>query len=409
MVERKAAVPIILSLLALVSPILSFGFIVLYHRKTGNSAISALLFGLTIATIFYGYQADSGADIYRHIYWLNLYKGIPIYECFNAGHYDNLFVWDIWCWIIAQFDNPSLLQASGAFVTYGFSSYLIFDSVRKNNGKNFTLIYSLLFLIGLLRARDAVLGIRSSAAFAILSFAVYRRFIQRKNLFSCIVLAVIACLIHLSVGQFLLIFLLMPIFERNYRKILVLLFAFAVGIGALSEWILNYIPQNGTLVVTIITAALSQAYDTAQMVHSLSLNAWINKWCEVVTCIIAGIRVIDYKKGQGESEFQTDYDMLWQFASVCFALNLGYCIGLKQNGDRMLTINEISMIPYLVSIWCHDGILEKKKYLFIDMVLTGAIIVLFLLHVYSLLWGNASSESLITGIIWGIVPTFFNN
>ena len=397
----------IISLLSLVCPALAFVFIVLYFRKTKNSALSALLFGLMMAAVFYGYRADSGADIYRHMQWLNFYKNIPLIQCFDAGHYKNMYIWDFWCWIISRFDSPYLLQASGALVTYSLSSYIVFDTIKRNAAKSETLVFALLFLIGLLKTRDVVLGIRSAAAYALLSFAVYRATVQKKNLLGCLLIAMMASFIHLSAGQFLLIFLFVLIFRKDYRKVAFVLFILAVGIGALSQWILGYIPTDGNIVFRIVIDALTQANDTTNMMHTLSLNAWINKWGEVAVCILAGIRVIVYEGRNGEKGAYLKEKEIWKFSWTCFAVNLGYCIALKQNGDRMLTINEISMIPYLVSIWCNDGIMKKKKYLLMDFLLVGGVAGLFLLHVYSLVWGNASAQSLLMGIFFGVVSGFF--
>ena len=94
--------------------------------------MSAVLAGIASSAFLYGYIADQGNDIYRHIQNLNYYVSIPFYKAFDAAFLKTVYVWDIWQWIIARLHNDNLMQSSGAFVGYSLIAYMIFDYGKRS-------------------------------------------------------------------------------------------------------------------------------------------------------------------------------------------------------------------------------------------------------------------------------------
>ena len=58
---------LLLVLLSCICPILALPFIVQEYRKKGQVKFCSFLFGLAMSATLYGYVADQGNDIYRHI------------------------------------------------------------------------------------------------------------------------------------------------------------------------------------------------------------------------------------------------------------------------------------------------------------------------------------------------------
>lgn len=390
---------------AITMPAVSFVLIALYAHQSRNSAFAAFLFGLTMSARFYAYRADIGADIYRHMEWLNRYKDLPFTQCFDAGHYKNLYVWDIWCWIISKLNNPWLLQSSAALLTYGIAAYMIFDTAKRHHMKKNTLMWGLFFMCCVMRTRDVILGIRNTAALVLIALALYRVVVQNKGMITSLVLAIAGCMIHLSVTIFLALFLILPLLKKKPKRNIAILFCATLFIGVASEVALNVIPDNGTMFSNILREGLTTAVATTEMQHTHSLNSFILKWWEIGLCFLICFRGSKFEKYYSISDQTTcpREKQEWMYGLFCFAISFGFCLSLQQNGDRFLTLNEFLMLPYFLYTYDKVELLKKRQFVVVDILIICGAIGLLLLHSYSLLWGTASSLSYWEGLLFGIV------
>lgn len=127
---------IFIAFIAMTVPVLGFVLTLAYFNQYKRALASALLCGLAFSAAIYGYIPDDGNDIFRHMANLSFYEGIPLWGAFDImktdiSHISAVYIWDVWLWIIAQFDNPILLQSSGALVGYCIISYLIFFRLKR--------------------------------------------------------------------------------------------------------------------------------------------------------------------------------------------------------------------------------------------------------------------------------------
>ena len=77
---------------ACIIPVAAYPLILAYYHQTGRTKMSAVLAGIASSAFLYGYIADQGNDIYRHIQNLNYYVGIPLYKAFDAAFLKTVYV-----------------------------------------------------------------------------------------------------------------------------------------------------------------------------------------------------------------------------------------------------------------------------------------------------------------------------
>ena len=177
-------------------PVAAYPLILAYYHQTGRTKMSAVLAGIASSAFLYGYIADQGNDIYRHIQNLNYYVGIPLYKAFDAAFLKTVYIWDIWQWIIAHLYNDNLMQSSGAFVGYSLIAYMIFDYGKRSESsrKNINITFLIAFLT--VSPLSLAIGIRSGNALVFCAFAIYLYFVQNRNYWVTAMLIALSILLH---------------------------------------------------------------------------------------------------------------------------------------------------------------------------------------------------------------------
>lgn len=207
--------PIILIIMSCICPIFALPFIVQEYRKHGQVKFCAFLFGLAMSAALYGYVADQGNDIYRHIFNLRYYTGKSLFQIFDAGPLNAVYVWDIWQWIIAAFHNEYLLQSSGAFLGYSLVAYMIFDYAKLQEFEPRQWRPSIILALLTVSPLTLAIGIRSGNAFIICALAIYQYYNHRTNYFLSLFIIFCTIFLHHAALIILAIWLLFPLFRKR--------------------------------------------------------------------------------------------------------------------------------------------------------------------------------------------------
>lgn len=400
---------IVLIAIAIISPALSLVFTTLYYLRYRRSAKASVLFGIAFAVWFYNYVPDSGNDSIRHMAFLQFYEGIPLQKCFDAGHYSETYIWDLWCWIIAQFKLPYLLPATGALLGYALTAYIVLDFCNQINASTKNCLTAIV-LTGLMTSPVGVaIGIRNQNAFLICMLGMYLCEVKKKSRLTGFVLMVIGILIHHSALLVLAMWMIYPLFKQNPKKcgaIIVIVLLFLTPIT-------NYILANGSksnwffsiIIDSFGGVSAYQEKNSYNIAASTSIKNKIDHLISILKPLIMLIRcnlVVNKKEMRAHRTYYNTSMLAYLFAIVSLVLmsvltiNGDRYIGIAKNMAFLATIESFEIIPFLPK--------DRKKgtVLVMDILLLATTLIGFALVINTLTWGNASVESLILGLIEGI-------
>lgn len=379
-----------------------------------SSIVPAFMVGFSMAFVFYGYIPDQGADILRHIMWLESYRNIPLWKCFDAGHYTLTYTWDIWSWLIAQTNNDNLLQVSGAFVGYTISSYMVFDTFRCADGKSKKHIFLAFFvMICLLPPHGFAVGIRNSNAFLICGFGFYLFYRKRIGYIGTVVLLLLGVFLHHSASIAVILWLLFPVYKRNKKIATVAFFVGSLSFELVYTRFLAPILVSrsggiGALFESVVESAYI-AYEGRDLFKYVSLNSTVNKWAGIILVAFIILKnSISLKESDEDSSFYGDMVELSSISFFFFIIALGLSITFALNGERFIYLSGfIALVPLSYSFARGGKLFEGRKNVIVDSGLMLASVAVLLLHMYSLDYGTGSLASLLMdgliGIIWPMI------
>lgn len=242
---------------------------------------SAILVGLCFAVAFYGLRLDASNDIARHMSLLSSYARVDFLHCFGAGHYDFLFVWDMWCWFIAKTGDSYLLQASAAFLGYSLIAYIPFDYASRKRASRGIAVAGLAVALATVSFMEVAIGIRSANALLICANAAYGVYVCGKGPFRFVMLALVAVMIHPVALLAIAVILVAKPVAANPKSGLLAVFIVGLAFAAIGAYLLPTL-QGGSNSVASYLADAVEAFlgysegDEWTAAHSASLNTRVN-------------------------------------------------------------------------------------------------------------------------------------
>ncbi len=393
---------IIIAAITCIIPIAGFILTLIYFNQYKQSLLSALLCGISFSAAFYGYTADQGNDIYRHMDHLILYENLPIYNCFDVlqkYNMSHIYTWDIWSWIISQTGNFYLLQSSAALVGYSILSYIVFDYAKHNNLNIKQWITVLLILLTIISPLNMIIGIRISNAFVICALAFYRYYDKNATKLSTVILLGIAFFLHHGVITIIVSWLILPFFRRYRFWTIVLLIILMITFDNYPRYLDAFGGDNSIVseiaANTMYSAVIYQNGEFNSSLHAVVSIAWHLSF--TVLLFISARAILLREKGNQYflcREKILDLSLLILF----FSIILIYLIG--NNGSRYLSMSCIlSWMILLISRPNREPITIK---LFDNLIVIGSIgnVILFL---YEMNWGTGSLYSFFTSALLGYI------
>lgn len=378
-------------------PIAGICLSIFYFTTYRRPIRSALLCGISFSALFYGYIADKQNDIYRHMEDLNYYTNVNIFHCFNvveSARKASIYVWDIWCWIIAQFHHPYLLQASGAFVGYALISYIVFDYANEISAKMKEWLPVLLALYCVIQPAGIAIGIRNSAASLLCCLSLYLFYIKRKNLLVSIIPIILGIFIHHSAIIILILWAVFPLYKKKKIVSILVISALLLIFNDYGSY-LSVLSGHQFALSDIATDLVYSANNYQNFYHLWSLSNIVNF---LIAFAMKIILLISTKNVAAEDNESKD---LW---SICFLIFWVSCILvllIGVNGSRYFTIITVLLFILTMKQAKTGYFLVKDNFVLITAPLILLILVSFWLNNRNLSWGTASFSSLLLSSITG--------
>lgn len=169
--------------------------------KMPKKKIGKILLFYTVALSVMGflYVPASGADLYRIIPVMHIYKEWNLEDIFYHFFDTTTPVAMLYYCIIGKFNIDGLLPAITAFITYSNVFYIFKNSIkRKEDISKKNIVLALLFVMSTGFFIETISNIRTILAFSIIIRCIYNEIINKKSITRYIPLYIVASLIHSS-------------------------------------------------------------------------------------------------------------------------------------------------------------------------------------------------------------------
>lgn len=387
----------IVAAIGMVCPIAGICLSIFYFSTYHRPVRSALLCGISFSAFFYGYIADIQNDIYRHMADLRYYENVDLFHCFNvveSTRKASIYVWDIWCWIIAQFHNLYLLQASGALVGYTIISFIVFDYANEIAASMKQWIVVLLALYCVMSPAGIVIGIRNSIALLLCCLGVYFYFIKRCNYFLSLIPIIIGIFIHHSVVLVFILWLLMPLYRKKKALVLICITVFLLIFNNYGSYLSTLSGQQLAL-SDIATDLVYSANNYQNYYHLWSFSNIVNFLVSLLLCII--LLIISQSVAKGNDNVKN----LWNFCFLSFWTSCILVLLIGVNGSRYFNITILMLFVVTMRNLQTNYYSMKGNFAFLLVPLGALVIVSLFLNNRNLAWGTASYGSLLYSSILG--------
>lgn len=397
---------IYLALISCICPIVGIPITIQKFSARKNVKECAVLIGLSFSAMLYGYIADAENDIYRHFENLFFYEDISFFQCFNANVeiYNTLFIWDIWQWIIAQFNNPYLLQASGALVGYTLLSYLVFDYSKCRGLSTETWITAFIILLLITSPLSFSIGIRGRNAYIICSLAFYLFFIRKKSYSLCLIILFIAFFLHHSVIIVIVFWLTYTFFSKNPLL-------FILGLIFVMISFNNYESYIGYFFSGVNMSLMEKEFEKTVVAYIDMKNNSLHYI--ISSTILRLFTICFFARGLGFGDYkellhhpfkmrnENLHDSLSFFSHSLLFFVFLIISQLSYNGERYISV----LVP-MISISFMNSIeirpfLKTRNIFFLDISLLFLTFLIFIINLYDLNWGTASLFSLMVSSFTG--------
>ena len=403
---------IFIAFIAMTVPVLGFVLTLAYFNQYKRALASALLCGLAFSAAIYGYIPDDGNDIFRHMANLSFYEGIPLWDAFDllktsTSHISTVYTWDLWLWIVAQFDNPGLLQSSGAFVGYSITSYMVFDYARSTHMSSKTWLPMLMAFFAFTSPLNLAIGIRNGNAFLLCVLAFYLRYFKGTSRLITIGLLVIALLLHHSVIIIILLWLGLPFFIKN--KVISML-AIIVAIISFSNYdnyfyVLNSGNDISILKSTMYSAVAYQNSEFNNSLHAIVDMIW-RMWGAVFLLYLTK-KTVASSNINGKNSFDS---YCFNFAFFIFIISTVLLFTIGNNGFRFLNVLFILCLLLLLKNNFIFSIFKNRHIDIYSLLLFLTCLGNCIFIAYNMNWGTGSFLSIVVSSLLGyltpIIVTF---
>ena len=405
---------ILLAIISMTIPVLGFCLTLVYFQQYKHVLISALLCGLAASGAMYGYVPDIGNDIFRHMENMTLYEEIPLWDAFDLmktdiSHISTVYTWDIWLWIVAQCDNPMILQASGAFVGFSIISYMIFLQSKRYDsfmGQWLPIYFISLFSFPPL---EIAIGIRSACAFLLCVMGVYLYSIRQIHHMFLFILFLIAIFLHHAAILFAILWLILPafrIYQKSIALIIVLLLLAFNNFQAYLTFFSGGSIFSDLMGSTMYSAAAYQEGGFNDSFHALASMAL--RWG--YSALLLFTIWYSFIREQKNIHIEDANLQLFSYMLIIFIVATAFLFIIGNNGLRYLGAIDILACLLLFrilsidnkSMWFRKGKLGLSQ----AILLSGAMMQLSL-YLYDMSWGTASLKSFFISLITGYFSSIF--
>lgn len=395
--------------IAFISPWLCVILLLLLVKDQRHPVVDALVLATSAAVAVYGMQFAPDNDIVRHIALLPSYASVPFYQCFGVGHYGNLFVWDIWCWLVAKTGNVQLLQSSAAFVGYLAIGYIVFDGCARRKMTSAQTSCALLIAICSVPILPLVSGIRSSISVLICALSFYLYAYNFLRWWLSIAIMILAAMIH-PVALFPIGFAVAAMCLKSSKRPflhITVCFAIVLSIGIIGSLILPILPTStpvGNYLSQAVTSLLSyQEGNSWTQAQSASFNSRVNALFNIIAAFVslAASSLMLKNSAIKSPAYQESL-----FISFAAAGSLALLIVLPVNGARFLPVVFALAASNIVVAVRDIRRTSKNRYFVMKAFMFLLMMAGLLLHIYSVAYSMTDASAAIATLVCGVLGTY---
>ena len=391
---------IILSIIGCLFPIFGITLGLLYFNQYRSPFRSAVIQGLSWSGALYGYVGDQGNDIYRHMNNLALYRNVPLYKCFDLLKDKNIsavYTWDIWSWIVARFNNPYLLQASGALIGYTILSYILFDYVYDKEYSRKEWIPIWIFMLSTVSPLNIAIGIRYGNAILIFCLAVYLFYYKNRKI-TPIILCIISIFLHHGAILLVICWAVLPFFKKHKiigsAIVIALLFTF----DNYGYYLSLLFGRNGAIADLFSNTMYSAASYQENGINN-SFHAIVARLLLMFFNVSLLIRTRTSLKKHGEDN-SNDYN-IWSLSLIITIVTFSMLLLIGSNGSRFFMASDIICILLL---------LQSRKYIspyltwpmgVCDWLILATALGNIAIYLYDMNYGTGSLFTFLRGLVFG--------
>lgn len=279
-------IAILLADTAFVSPLLALCLsTVLFAGKPSRKMAMSCAFGIAIsmALVVSGIEYRHPVDMTRWMAECQFYTGksfLTVLSSSNADH-DGLIVWNVWCWLVGNSGNLTLLQVSGSFMGFGLTSWVVMDACARERTDTTAFLTLFIFVVLAVHMQAIVAYMRSTLGCILCATAFYiRRSYGVKDSIPSFILILLACGIHTSMVVALALFILQPLIAKNPKSgALICAFALAVVASAatilITSHTLDGLPLIGDAIRKASVYTEGTGWDQQQAKDSLAVTGHV--------------------------------------------------------------------------------------------------------------------------------------
>lgn len=358
-------------------PVYFLGYI---SKNKTQKVLGWIFFALFMGVLGYCFQnPKTDPDLVRYIEMVKGYSNLNFFEIFNAGQYENLFVIDIWFWLVSQTGNYQLIATTACVFSYIIILYILQDYFNRNHFSSQSKVIATIMIMGVVNFALVVNAIRSVIAFALVLFAVYRELYQNKKNIWTYVCYIIPIFMHFA--TILLIFIrLILIIKKRWLKILAVAICFIpVYIEPIVQ-VINSLPTGIPFISYIQSFATRSLmyfkWDTGGWATAVSNSGYyrLNKIYSL-TVLIVTIVIFLYLKKCLRIVWSNEFDSyIIIYCAITFA-----CFSMATPSYQRFTVPLwVFCISVLVKYLDSEFVKKKVKYFYFFLLVAITVVGYFL-------------------------------
>lgn len=310
-------------------PSLGIFFYVLSYVSTDkkNQLVGIVTMSISMGILGYLFKDPmTDPDLVRYIDMVKDYGGMTLLEIFDSGKYTNMYVIDLWFWLVSITENYQFLPASVAFITY-YIYFVILSSYC--NANSFGVKYRafcLCLLLSLVNFALVVNAIRSVVSFTLFLYAVYREYYLKHKDILTYFCYLIPIFMHFAILILLIIRLFLS-FIKKYKIMMCLCILLSPFFLELIIDILLILPESlplyNTLLEFLTRVLMYFRWNTGGWASTVADSGYyfLNKVFSITTLMIATISRYYLNKSKGyiwNKEFDAFFEVYCAIAFACF-------------------------------------------------------------------------------------------
>lgn len=363
-------------------PVYFLGYI---SKSKPQQILGLIFFSLFMGIMGYSFQNPAtNPDLVRYIAMVEGYSDLNFFNVFNAGQYNNLFVIDVWFWLIAEIGDYQLVAATASLFSYLIILYILQDYSRRNRFSFFTRLIAAVLVMGVVNFALVVNAIRSVVAFSLVLLSVYRELYQKKKNIWTYICYVIPIFMHFA-AILLVIIRVVLVIKRRWVKIVAMLICFIPIYIEFAVQIINKLP-SGTPFVAYIQAFSARAlmyfkWDAGGWATAVSNSGYykLNKIFSLAVLLIT-ICVFGYLKKHLGIIWNKEFD---SYLIIYLAVTIA-CFSMTTPAYQRFTVPFWVFCISVLAKFFNEKVAGKNIKLIYSFVLVSIMIVGYFLNGYML-------------------------